>query len=296
VPIDQFEVAPERPLCYVDGQRLNIDSMESAVRASIDRARNGIGFTFFTLNLDHLCKRRQFDAFRGCYDRATLISADGAPIVWLARSVRAPISRTTGADLVRPVIAEAARNRIPVYFFGTSDAVLAKTVATLTQEFPELVVAGFEAPPMDFDPTSDAALEAADRIAASGAGLCFVALGAPKQELFADAAVERCGSVGFFCVGAALDFIAGHQQRAPEFMARNGLEWLWRLMRNPTRLFSRYFDSALMLIWLSLPWQFELVLNARRPHLDQAQARMAYANRPPLVQRASVVERTGKVL
>jgi exopolysaccharide biosynthesis WecB/TagA/CpsF family protein len=269
--------------------------MDSAIRASMDRARNRIGFTFFTLNLDHLCKRRQFDAFRGCYDRATLVSADGSPIVWLARSVRAPISRTTGADLVRPLIAEAASSGISVYFFGTSDDVLTKTIAKLTKEFPNLVVAGYESPKMGFNPTSEEAEEAADRIAASGAGFCFVALGAPKQELFADMAFDRCGRIGFFCVGAALDFIAGHQIRAPEFMARNGLEWLWRLLKNPIRLFTRYFDSAMMLLWLSLPWQFELVLNARRPHLDHAQPRTSFNNRTPLVQRAAIVEQSTKV-
>ncbi len=296
MPSDQFEVAPERPLCYVDGQRINIDSMESAVRASMDRARNGIGFTFFTLNLDHLCKRRQFDMFRGCYDRATMISADGAPIVWLARSVRAPIERTTGADLVRPMIAAAARDGISVFFFGTSNDVLSETIEKLQAEYPDLIVAGHEAPPMGFDPLSEEAVAAAERIAASGAGLCFVALGAPKQELFADLAFELHRKVGFFCVGAALDFIAGHQKRAPEFMANNGLEWLWRLIKNPTRLFQRYFDSALMLIWLSLPWQFELVLNARRPHPDHAQARTPFNSRVPLVQRAPLSEKSSKVV
>jgi exopolysaccharide biosynthesis WecB/TagA/CpsF family protein len=269
--------------------------MDSAVRASMNRARNGMGFTFFTLNLDHLCKRRQFDEFRGCYDRATMISADGAPIVWLARSVRVPLSRTTGADLVRPIIAEAARDGISVFFFGTSDAVLTQTIANLKAEFPSLIVAGAEAPPMGFKPTSEAAVAAMDRIAASGAGLCFVALGAPKQELFADLAYERHGNIGFFCVGAAHDFIAGYQKRAPDFMARNGLEWLWRLGKNPVRLFTRYFDSALMLLWLSLPWQFELVLNARRPQPDISQARASYAQRPPLVQSAPLVERSTKI-
>ena len=295
VAIEQYEVAPERPLCYVDGQRLNIDSMDSAIRASIERARKGIGFTFFTLNLDHLCKRRKNQQFRDCYDRATFISADGTPIVWLARSVRAPISRTTGADLVQPMIAEAAKNGIPVYFFGTSDSVIAKTIEKLRAAFPTLVVAGHESPPMGFDPLSEAASEAADRIAASGAGLCFVALGAPKQELFADMAFDRCNKVGYLCVGAALDFIAGHQRRAPEFMSRNGLEWLWRLIKNPVRLFTRYVDSALMLIWLSLPWQFELVLNARRPQLDQARSRVSFMERVPLAQRAPIVKRTNKL-
>jgi exopolysaccharide biosynthesis WecB/TagA/CpsF family protein len=287
---DEFEVAPVRPLCFVDGQRINIDTLESAVSASIARAKRGIGFTFFTLNLDHLCKRRQFDDFRACYDRATMISADGAPIVWLGRAVRAPLSRTTGADLVRPLLAAAEREGVSVFFFGTSEKVLNETTAILRKDYPELKIAGAEAPSMCFDPTSPEAIEAVERIAASGAGLCFVALGAPKQEIFADNALQLAPNVGFLCVGAALDFISGHQKRAPEFMSRNGLEWLWRLSLNPRRLFVRYFDSALMLLWLSLPWQFELVLNARRPQPDYGQLR-APQPRPPLIQGAPLAHR-----
>lgn len=265
--------------------------METAVSTSIDRARRGVGFTFFTLNLDHLCKRRQFDEFHACYDRATFVSADGAPIVWLARAVRAPLTRTTGADMLRPLVAEAAREGVPVYFFGTSDKVLAEATAILQRDYPELIIAGAESPPMGFDPKSDEAIAAAERIAASGAGLCFVALGAPKQEIFADLALEYAPKVGFLCVGAALDFVSGAQKRAPEFMARNGLEWLWRLSLNPRRLFVRYFDSALMLLWLSLPWQFEVVLNARRTHPDYGHAWRSHP-RPPLIQAAPLARPT----
>jgi exopolysaccharide biosynthesis WecB/TagA/CpsF family protein len=289
---DELEVVNVRPLCFVDGQRINIDTMETAVSASISRARRGVGFTFFTLNLDHLCKRRQFDDFRACYDRATFISADGAPIVWLGRAVRAPLTRTTGADLLRPLVAGAAREGVPVYFFGTSDKVLSETIAILKRDYPELIIAGAESPPMDFDPCSAHAVAAAERIGASGAGLCFVALGAPKQEIFADLALRHAPKVGFLCVGAALDFISGAQRRAPEFMARNGLEWLWRLSLSPRRLFARYFDSALMLLWLSLPWQFEVVLNAARPQQTDHGHSWQSQPRPPLIQAAPLAHRT----
>lgn len=288
---DEYEVATVRPLCFVDGQRINIDTMETAVSTSIERARRGVGFTFFTLNLDHLCKRREFEDFRACYERATFISADGAPIVWLGRAVRAPLTRTTGADLLRPLVAEAARTGVSVYFFGTSEKVLGETIAILRRDYPDLIVAGAESPPMGFDPKSADAIAAAERISASGAGLCFVALGAPKQEIFADLALNHAPKVGFLCVGAALDFISGAQKRAPEFMARNGLEWLWRLSLNPRRLFVRYFDSALMLLWLSLPWQFEVVLNARRPHPDYGQSWRSKP-RPPFIQAAPLTHRT----
>ena len=96
----------------------------------------------------------------------------------------------------------------------------------------------------DASPTaaqSDAALQ---RIRASGAKLVFIALGAPKQELFAERARSLGVNCGFVCIGAALDFIAGTQVRAPESMRNNGLEWLWRLATNPRRLARRYAECA----------------------------------------------------
>lgn len=268
---DNNEDEQAEPLCYIDGQVINIASMDEAVSAAIGRAEKGAGFTFFTLNLDHLAKRRERADFRQAYDRATLVSADGAPLVWLGRSIGVHFERTTGADMVRPMAAASAGAGLKVFLFGSNESVLATTAERLTAEFPGLVIAGMEAPPMGFEPTSEAAEAAADRIAASGARICFVALGAPKQELFADMALKRHPQLGLFCIGAALDFIAGAQSRAPLFIANHGLEWLWRLSQNPKRMANRYWKSAKMLAWLMVPWQLERLVDAGRynPHRPQ---------------------------
>jgi exopolysaccharide biosynthesis WecB/TagA/CpsF family protein len=79
-----------------------------------------------------------------------------------------------------------------------------------------------------------------DRIRASGARLCFVALGAPRQELFAARCLDELNGTGVLCIGAALDFIAGVQSRAPTIARRAGLEWAWRMLREPRRLGPRY--------------------------------------------------------
>jgi exopolysaccharide biosynthesis WecB/TagA/CpsF family protein len=90
----------------------------------------------------------------------------------------------------------------------------------------------------------------AERVRASGARLCLVALGAPKQELLADALAPHCPSVGFLCVGAALNFVGGHSRRAPLWMRRIGLEWLWRLGAEPYRLAARYAACAYVFLLL----------------------------------------------
>ncbi|MCA0399967.1 MAG: WecB/TagA/CpsF family glycosyltransferase [Proteobacteria bacterium] len=237
-------------LAVIDGQMINIATNEQAVSTIIDRAEDGRGFRFFTLNLDHLVKRRNDRAFRAAYSDAEFVSADGAPVVILARRQGARLERTTGADLVLPVCQEAARRQVPIALFGSSEDVLGKCRAELQRRFPGIAIVHVEAPPFGFDPTSSEAHAAASRIAASGARVVFVALGAPKQELFADEMARHFPQLGFICIGAALDFIVGAQVRAPAFFQRTGLEWLWRLGSNPRRMAYRYLLCLLVLVSL----------------------------------------------
>ncbi|BBE72858.1 WecB/TagA/CpsF family glycosyltransferase [Oharaeibacter diazotrophicus] len=234
-------------LARVAGTLLNVGDQDALVRGIVDDAVDGAGGTVFTLNLDHLVKLDESPAFRLAYDRARYVTADGTPIVWMARAAGAPLHRVTGADLVLPLCRAAAVHGLGVHLFGTSDAVLAVTADRLRALIPGLDVVGTEAPPYGFDPASPAAAEAAARIAASGARICFVALGAPKQELFSDQALAHAPGVTFVCIGAALDFIAGTQRRAPRILQATGLEWSWRLAHDPRRLARRYWLSGLFL-------------------------------------------------
>jgi exopolysaccharide biosynthesis WecB/TagA/CpsF family protein len=240
-------------LARIDGWGISLGTLEAAVAAITARAERHESFTVFTLNLDHVVKLRRDAAFRDAYRSATLVTADGAPIVWLSRRQGARLSRTTGADLVIPLVEEAARQQIPVYVFGSTGAVLAKAARELVARTDGLLdIAGSDAPSAGFDPTGPAADAAIARIAASGARIAFIALGAPKQELFAARAKAQGVQCGFVCIGAALDFIAGAQVRAPKFMQQSGTEWLWRLATNPTRLAARYADCALLLADLAV--------------------------------------------
>jgi len=194
----------------------------------------------FTLNLDHVVKMRKDALFRRAYRRAGLITADGFPIV-LACSIQGKrVSRVAGSDLIAPISAEAARSGKAIYLFGSNLQVLNKASRLLHDRNAGLRIAGVLAPPQGFDPTSEDARRCIAAIGDSEADLCFVALGAPKQELFADRGNSLLPHVSFVCIGAGLDFIAGAQVRAPRWMGRWGLEWLWRVATNPRRLLYRY--------------------------------------------------------
>jgi N-acetylglucosaminyldiphosphoundecaprenol N-acetyl-beta-D-mannosaminyltransferase len=215
----------------VDGVTINIVSIADAVSSIVSAAQHGDNFSVCTLNLDHVVQLQRRPDFRAAYRRARFVTADGFPIVMLSRLLGTPISRTTGADLVEPVCKEAGKNRLPIFMLGSNDHTLSITARRLSERFKGLEVAGYYAPGANFDPRSREADIAIESIRASGAKLCFVALGAPRQELFAARCLDELSGTGLLCIGAALDFIAGTQARAPSLTQKIGLEWAWRMMR-----------------------------------------------------------------
>lgn len=232
--------AQENRNLTVDGITINVPSLSDAVSSIVSAAQSGDSFSVCTLNLDHVAQLAQRPEFRAAYRRARFVTADGFPIVVLGRLLGTPIRRTTGADLVEPVCQAAQKKGLSVFLLGSNDPTLELTAKRLSEKFPGLKIAGYHAPGKNFDPYSPEADLAIDRIRASGAELCFVALGAPRQEVFAARCLDELRGTGLLCIGAALDFIAGTQTRAPSVTQKIGLEWAWRMLHDPRRLGPRY--------------------------------------------------------
>ena len=116
----------------------------------------------------------------------------------------------------------------------------ARAADSMRARVPGLNVALTHAPGFPFDPVGEEAAQIITRIRDSGARLCFLALGAPRQERFAIHARDALGNVGFASIGAGLDFLSGHQRRAPQLVRKVKMEWAWRMLSNPRRLFLRY--------------------------------------------------------
>lgn len=240
-------------LTRIDGQAITCPNMACAVLETVRRAKAGECFTLFTLNLDHLVKRRRNPQFNAAYANADIVTVDGAPVAWLARLDNSNIERAPGADLLVPLTQAAAEADLPVFMFGSSADVMARAGRDLAERSEHtLDIVGTLAPSNNFDPEGPEADAAIELIRKSGARIAFIALGAPKQELFAERARKAGVKCGFICIGAALDFIAGTQLRAPQFMRDYGLEWIWRLVNNPRRLARRYAECAALFLQLIL--------------------------------------------
>jgi N-acetylglucosaminyldiphosphoundecaprenol N-acetyl-beta-D-mannosaminyltransferase len=222
---------------------------QAALLADIEaRLRDRLGFAIATLNLDHVVKMQRNPAFRRAYVAHSHVVADGNPIVWLSHLAGRPdVALVPGSELIAPVAALAARLGTPLAFLGSTGPVLKAAAAELEAAYPGLEVAACLAPSFGFDPESAAADALLDQVTASGARICLLALGAPKQEVLAARGLARHPELGFLSIGAGLDFIAGHQTRAPVWVRRIAMEWLWRMLSNPRRLGRRYLDCALIL-------------------------------------------------
>lgn len=206
------------------------------------------GFSVATINLDHVVKLRSDPKFRDAYAAHSHVTADGNPIVWLSRLAgQKDVDLVPGSEVIDPVARLAAEKSVPVAFFGATQASLDAAAAAMRDRIPGIDIVLTLAPPMGFDPESAAADDAIAAIRESGARLVFLALGAPKQEIFAARATGALPETGFLSIGAGLDFISGAQKRAPKWVRRLAGEWLWRLLSNPRRLARRYGACILIL-------------------------------------------------
>jgi exopolysaccharide biosynthesis WecB/TagA/CpsF family protein len=238
--------APLPPLVEVGGQFINVSDLNHAIEAVIARLTNPKSFLVCTLNLDHLVKLRRSPELREAYKRAEIVTADGFPIVALARRQGCRLQRAAGSDLIEPLCAAAAQRGFSIFLMGSTFPVLSESARRLIASCPGLKIAGVYAPPSNFDIRSEAADQAIALLQGSGARLCFIALGAPLQEAFAMRALAETSGVGLLAIGAGLEYVAGAQVRCPRILQKMNLEWAWRLMNDPRRLWLRYAQCALL--------------------------------------------------
>ncbi|MFT6674474.1 MAG: exopolysaccharide biosynthesis WecB/TagA/CpsF family protein [Sulfitobacter sp.] len=219
---------------------INVPGRAALFQRITKHLKEKTGFALATLNLDHLTKLPVDPAFLAAYRAHDLVVADGRPVVWMSKLARQPVELMPGSDLILPLCGLCVENDRAIALIGSSDAALQGAADDLRAKVPGLKVAFIHAPPFGFDPTGAQADAILRDLANSGAGLCFIALGAPKQEIFAARGRSIAPDVGFAAIGAGLDFLSGHQVRAPGVMRMFALEWFWRVLQSPRRMIPRY--------------------------------------------------------
>lgn len=176
------------------------------------------------------------------HKRASMVTPDGMPLVWIGRARGFKVSRTCGPDLMDLVLSRSPNSNLRHYFYGGQEGIAKKLAERFTSKYPGCQIVGWECPPFR-QLTETEELEVRHRIIASRADVVWVGISSPKQDLWMARNVDLLSQT-LIGVGAAFNFHTGAVRRAPKWMQRSGLEWLHRLCSEPGRLWRRYLILA----------------------------------------------------
>lgn len=201
-------------------------------------------------NVHMLIEGHQNPAFASVLREADLLTPDGMPLVWMLRLAGlARQDRVAGLDILNAICHAAPAQGVSVFFLGSQQGILDRMKIRLEKEFPDLKIAAME--PLPFRPLTTMENQAIiQQINESGAGVVFVSLGCPKQEIWM---MQNKGKVHAVMIGlgGAFPVYAGLHSRAPHLIRLAGLEWLYRLIQEPRRLWRRYWSTIPLFVWLA---------------------------------------------
>ena len=221
-------------------------TMEDTIQMIDEYMADGKYHYIVTPNVDHIVKLEKDVEFQAVYRDADLILTDGMPLIWISKFMKNKIKeKISGSDLFPKVCKLAANKRYKIFLLGAESGVAEQAAINLKNKYKELEIAGTYSPEFGFEKDEEAINRIIDMINKAKPDILFVGLGAPKQEKFIFKYRDRLKVPVCLAIGASIDFEAGKIKRAPKWMQKNGLEWLYRIMKEPKRMFKRYFIDAI---------------------------------------------------
>ena len=248
-----FPPSGDRRRVSLRGVRLDQVSLRGAAETLEAFLGNSTCRQVVTVNLDFLTMAERNSKFREIINEADLAVADGMPLVWASKLTPDPLAeRVTGVELVAESCKLAAETGRSVFLLGGGPGVAERAAQTLKLRYPGIEIAGTYSPPIGplTPPEERRILNEIDRVQP---GFVFVALGAPRQDVWIRAHRHHLSASVAMGVGCTLDLLAGKVTRAPRWMQQSGLEWAYRLGHEPQRLWRRYLVNDMptfgRLVW-----------------------------------------------
>jgi N-acetylglucosaminyldiphosphoundecaprenol N-acetyl-beta-D-mannosaminyltransferase len=224
-------------------------TLEETLDRIDEMIRNGATHQHVVVNVDKIVKLQADEKLRKAILGCDLINADGQPIVWASRILQQPIKeRVTGVDLFASLVERCAQRGYRPYFLGARQEIVARVVEVLKKQHSSLQVAGWRNGYWKPEEEPDVVAE----IRRTKPEILFVAMGSPKKEFFLNTWKQELRVPFVMGVGGTFDVVAGHVKRAPRWMQKYGMEWLFRLAQEPRRMWRRYLveDMAFFrLVW-----------------------------------------------
>jgi len=229
------------------GCKMDNLTMEETLQRVEGFIADGSPHQHVVVNVDKLVKASRDPELRRIINECALINVDGMPVVWASRLLRRPIKeRVAGVDLFEALMARAAEKGWRVFLLGAREEVVAAVKSTYEHKYRGLTVAGYRNG--YWKPEEEAGV--VEQIAAARADLLFVAISSPKKEHFLGQYQARMKVPFAMGVGGTFDVAVGRVKRAPVWMQKSGLEWFYRFLQEPRRMFRRYFIDDMAFIGL----------------------------------------------
>ncbi len=244
---------------YVCGVRIDRLSFDQVIKKLVDH----IYFKKYpayvvTPNAQHIVIFQNDRKFQKVYDRALLSVPDGVPLLWAAKFMNTPLKgRVNGTDLVEKLCEVSAKEQFKVFFLGGRPHAANRAGGIMCNEYPQLKVDTY-CPPYNFENDCAEIQKIEQIIKMAAPDILFVGLGAPKQEKWIVNNLEKLNVPISIGIGGSFELISGMVTRSPKWMQKIGLEWLFRLMKEPRRLWKRYLIGNVKFVWLVVKQKISL--------------------------------------
>lgn len=203
------------------------------------------------INVDVIMKIENDSKLKEVVDNASMVLADGKPLIWIAKHNGNPIKeKISGSDLVPKLCDLASKKGYSIFILGGKDGIAEKAKENLEKKYENIKIIGTYAPPLGFEKDKEELEKINKMISKVKPNILVVCFGCPKQEKWIYENLNKYEADVSMCAGATVDFLAGNVKRAPKWMSNCGLEWFYRFLKEPKRLFKRYFIDDVKILKL----------------------------------------------
>jgi N-acetylglucosaminyldiphosphoundecaprenol N-acetyl-beta-D-mannosaminyltransferase len=223
-------------------------TMEETLRTIEGFIASGKPHQHVVVNVDKLVKASRDPELRQIINDCALVNVDGMPVVWASRLLGKPLKeRVAGVDLFEALMRRAGDKGWRVFLFGAREEIVSQVAATYQRKYPDLVLAGYR---NGYWQGEAEEAQVVAQIRDAHPDLLFVAISSPKKEQFLGRYQAEMKIPFAMGVGGTFDVAIGHVKRAPLWMQKSGLEWFYRFLQEPRRMFRRYFIEDMAFVWL----------------------------------------------